>query len=447
MSAQALSLLGILLATALFIVAIFKGYHVTLVSIVAVVVVSVFSQLNIVTAMTDPYISKVAGVYKAYFLIFFLSALFAKILGDTGAASSIAFKLARLAKMWKGHEKLGAVLCLGIIQACFTMGGISLFVVTFTVLYIAKDLFTELDVPWKLYTCASFGSSTVTAGILPGTPQLTNLIPMKFFGTTATAAPVLSIVCSIFCLVLCFLWIRHQVNASVKKGEGFAPSGDDLMKSWDSSKDAQRVELPLWMCLLPSIVLLICLNFVKIGAEASLAAGCIAGLILFAINPETRSKINLKAESLTAVSNCNTAIVALASAAGFGGVVAAVPGFQFILGGLNNIPGPKVLQVIVAVNVAAGFSASSSTGLTLALGMLGERFMAMGIPAAALHRLCSISSLGLDTLPHSSALANTFSMCHLKYSESYINNFMLSVVITIATAVFCAILISCGLTF
>jgi hypothetical protein len=44
---------------------------------------------------------------------------------------------------------------------------------------------------------------------------------------------------------------------------------------------------------------------------------------------------------------------------GFGGVVAAVSGYQLILGSLTSIPGPAIFKLIIAVNVAAGL-----TGLT-----------------------------------------------------------------------------------
>lgn len=444
MSPEVLSLIGILIATAFFILGIFKGYHVTLVSILAIWIVAVFSKVNLMTALTDPWITKFAGTYKAYFLLFFFSALFAKSLGDVGAVQAIAFKLAKLARKFPGHEKLAAVLVLAAIQTVFTLGGISVFVVTFTVLYIAKALFTELDVPWKLYTCGSLGTSTFTQGMIPGSPQLCNLVPMNYYGTPATAAPVLGMLCTVFCLVLAVLWINHQVKKAERAGEGFEPSGTALLQSWDSSRDVQEVDLPLLKCLLPSIVLFIVLNIVKAPAVVALLAGTVTSYVIF--NPKKQLKF-VKSASMVAVTNANQALVALASAAGFGGVVASVSGFSYILGALDNLPGPATLQVIVSVNVAAGFAASSSTGLKLALDMLGDKFMGFGIPLPALHRLTSISSIGLDTLPHSSALANMFYMTKLSYKDAYINNFMLSVVITIATAVFCSILIGVGITF
>jgi H+/gluconate symporter-like permease len=444
MSPELLSLIGILIATAVFVYGIFKGYHVTAIALVGVAIVAIFSGVNVMDSLTTVWVGKFADTYKAYFLIFFFSALFAKSLGDTGAAQSIAFKLADLSRMWPGHEKLMAVLCIGMMQTIFTYGGISVFVVTFTVMYIAKELFTELDVPWKLYTCGAIGTSTFTTGMLPGSPQLTNLIPMEFFNTDAMAAPVLGIICSLVTITLALLWINYQVNKAVKTGEGFEPSGTALLQSWDSSRDVKRVDLPLWKCLLPSIVLFIVLNVVKAPAVVALFCGAVTSYIIF--NPVQQFK-NIRPALFTAVANANQALVALASAAGFGGMVASVIGFKYVIGGLQAIPGSPAFQVAVSVNIAAAFSASSSTGLRMSLDMLAKHFLETGIPPAALHRLSSIASVCLDDLPHSSALANTYYMTKISYKDGYINNFMISIVITLFVTILACILVSMGLTF
>jgi H+/gluconate symporter-like permease len=238
--------------------------------------------------------------------------------------------------------------------------------------------------------------------------------------------------------------VVRQVKKAEREKEGFEPSGTALLQSWDSSRDVAQRDMPLWKCLLPSIVLFIVLNLLKASAVTALVCGTFTSYLVFGIGTQFKT---VKSAALTAVQNANQALVALASAAGFGGVVASVTGFKYILGALDQIPGPPVFQIIIAVNVAAGFSASSSTGQILALDMLADRFLSFGLPPEALHRLCSISSIGLDTLPHSSALANTFYMCKLSYKDAYINNFMISVVFTLLTAVFAGFLINWGLTF
>lgn len=440
MSPEILSLIGILLGVGVFVVGVFKGHSITFSTLGGAIVVALLSGMNVLTALTDTYMTKLGGIMKAYMLLFLMSALFAKMMGDTGAAQSIAYKMARVAKRFPKQEKFVACLSMGLLTAMFIYGGISVFVVIFTLIYIGKELFEELDIPWFMFTCIGMGTGTFATGMLPGSPQLTNLLPMDYFGTTATAAPVLGIICTLFSLGFSSWWIWFSIRRCENNGIGFEPSGTEIKKGW---KQVERVEeKPLWKCLTPSVVMLIALNGFKLEAPVALGIGCLTIMVLFGI-----TRLDYKGDMKEATTNsCNTAL-ALASAAGFGAVVSASPGFSFILSGLNAIPGPAAFQVIVATNVAAGFAASSSTGLTLALDALGTHFLTLGIPAAALHRLCSISALGLDTLPHSSALANTYTLCKLSYKDAYINHFMLTVVGTLLTAVLCAILITLGVTF
>lgn len=447
MNADLLSLIGIILGLAIFIAGMFKGFHILLCTLVASAVTLLLSGLGFWAGIQENYLSGFTGTYSSYFLLFFFSALFAKLLGDTGAAQSIAYKMVRLVKLFPGKEKIAAVLCVAAIQAILTLGGVSLFVVTYTVVTIGYAMFKELKVPWKLFVCSSIGSGTFTAGIFPGTPQLTNLIPMEYLGTEATAAPVLSIVCCIFSLALSIGWVVYAVRKCEKNGEGFLPTGAGITEALEGAREERVDELPLWKAIVPSLALFFILNVIKPGTVMSLLYTCIFTYLWFCLFADTRAKLNIKTACSGAVLNCNQSIVALASASAFGTVVKAVPGFAYILNSLDFLPDNPYLKVIVAVNLVAGFCGSSSNGLRLSLGLLGDRFLSYGIPAPALHRLCSISSLGLDSLPHSSAVANNYAVQRLTYKEAYINNFMFSVVFNIITAMFCALLIHLGLTF
>jgi len=444
MNPELLSLIGIILSVFVFVYGVFKGIHIVASTLLGVVIVALFSGANIMQSITKVWAPKFGGTCQAYFLIFFFSALFARALGDTGAANAIAFKLAKLSRMWPGHEKLMAVLCVAIMQSVFTYFGVSVFVVTFTVMYIAKELFTELDVPWRLYTCGALGTSTFTTGMLPGSPQLTNLIPMEYFGTDPTAAPVLGIVCSLVVIAFGLWWINFSVKKAEAKNEGFLPSGEALLASWDESKNVKAVDLPLWKCLVGPIVLFIVMNVIKLDPIIAMLAGTVATYLVF--NP-IKQKDKIKPSIFTSISNAAGPLIALAAASGFGGVVAAAPGFGYVISALESIPGPPAIQVAVSVNVAAAFSASSSTGLRLTLDMLAERFMSTGIPAAALHRLSSIVSVCLDDLPHSPGLANAYYLTKISYKDGYINNFMISIVGTFITMAVAIVLISLGLTF
>ena len=101
-------------------------------------------------------------------------------------------------------------------------GGISLFVVVFAIYPIALDLFREADLPRRLIPgCIACGAFTFAMTAFPGSPQLNNIIPSKYFGTTAMAGPVLGIIAGILMLVLGVLWLERSARKMVANGEHF----------------------------------------------------------------------------------------------------------------------------------------------------------------------------------------------------------------------------------
>ena len=85
--------------------------------------------------------------------------------------------------------------------------------------------------------------------------------------------------------------------------------------------------------------------------------------------------------------------------------------------------------------------------MNIALQNFGDMFIATGIPGAQLHRLVTMSSIGLDTLPHSAGIITSLSTTKLTHKQAYINMFILTVVLTIIMACFAALLISLGIYF
>lgn len=102
------------------------------------------------------------------------------------------------------------------------------------------------------------------------------------------------------------------------------------------------------------------------------------------------------------------AIMNTACAVGFGSVVKVVPGFASLTSIALNMPGSILFSEAVAVNLLAGATGSASGGMSIALSALGPKYaeMAAGNTGVleALHRIASISSGGLDTLPHNGAV-------------------------------------------
>ena len=66
---------------------------------------------------------------------------------------------------------------------------------------------------------------------------------------------------------------------------------------------------------------------------------------------------------------------------------------------------------------------SASGGLGVALGAMADTFKAQaaahGIPAEVLHRVASMASGGLDTLPHNGAVITLLAVAGLTHRQAY----------------------------
>ena len=108
-----------------------------------------------------------------------------------------------------------------------------------------------------------------------------------------------------------------------------------------------------------------------------------------------------------AVAGALLASMNTASEYGFGGVIAALPGFLVIRDALAAIPNPLINEAIT-VTVLAGITGSASGGMSIALAAMADQFIAAAnaadIPLEVLHRVASMASGGMDTLPHNGAV-------------------------------------------
>ncbi len=134
---------------------------------------------------------------------------------------------------------------------------------------------------------------------------------------------------------------------------------------------------------------------------------------------------------------------------GFGAVIKGLAIFGIIQAFILSISANPLVSEILAVNLLCGMTASASGGLGATLEALAPTFInagaKIGIGPEVLHRIASVSSGGLDSLPHNGATVTTLSLCKITHKEGYLDMFMCSVVIPIGTAILIAILASFGI--
>lgn len=441
MSVELISLVGILIGVCTLIFLAFRGYPIFVIGSVASVIVLLFSGMNVLDALLGTYMDSFSEYISSYFFIFLLSSIFGRMMGKTGAAQSIAYKTSRLIrkKSNEKNHKFLVVMSLVIINMVLTLGGVSLFVVVFTVVEIAKELFEEFDVPWKMYTCGVLGSSSFTSTMVPGNPAIINIIPTNYLGTNTMAAPLLGIICAVITFLLGALYILLETKKNTKNKEGFFPTGQKIKEA--GLEKVQFVEQPLIKCLIPSIVLILVLNVFSASAVVALTAACLVKIALFykELMPNLPEVFKMGGE------NAMSAIVSICAAVGFGSVVASVPGYQLVINSLDSIPGPAMLQLVLSFNVISAVTGSSSGGASIAFSTLGDHFLDLGLSPQVIHRVGIMSSNGLDSLPHSGAIFNTLNITRLTHKQAYKNYFMLTVVLETGMSLFAGILAIFGI--
>ena len=133
---------------------------------------------------------------------------------------------------------------------------------------------------------------------------------------------------------------------------------------------------------------------------------------------------------------------------GFGGVIAALPGFLVIRDALRAIPNPLVNEAIT-VSVLAGITGSASGGMSIALAAMSDQFIAAAnaadIPLEVLHRVASMASGGMDTLPHNGAVITLLAVTGLTHKQSYGDIFVITCIKTMAVFLVIAVYYATGL--
>ena len=139
--------------------------------------------------------------------------------------------------------------------------------------------------------------------------------------------------------------------------------------------------------------------------------------------------------SKAAVAGSLLASLNTASEYGFGGVIAMLPGFALIADALKAIPNTLINEAL-SVTVLAGITGSASGGMSIALAAMSDTFIASAeaakIPLEVLHRVASMASGGMDTLPHNGAVITLLAVCGLTHKESYKEIFVITLIKTAA---------------
>ena len=469
-----MSFLIVLAALAFLMFAAYRGYSVILFAPVAALgAVLLTDPAQVAPVFSGIFMEKMVGFVKLYFPVFMLGAVFGKVIVLSGFSESIVAAAIR----YIGAARANAVIV--AVCALLTYGGVSLFVVVFAVYPFAAELYRRSDIPKRLLPGAiALGAFSFTMDALPGTPQIQNIIPTTFFQTTSWAAPVLGTLGALFILAVGLTYLEWRRRAAAAKGEGYGASLVNEPERVETSAGGLPHPLlavaplllvgvanfvftrmiPVWYGgdshtvppeILPGIATPVTTTIKTVTAIWAVQAALLLGILFVVATAFTRVAKRFADGSKAAVGGALLAAMNTASEYGFGGVIAALPGFLVVSDALRSIPNPLV-NAAVSVSALAGITGSASGGMSIALAAMSDVFIrgaeSAGIPLEVMHRVVAMASGGMDTLPHNGAVITLLAVTGLTHREAYRDIFAVTLIKTAAVFFVIGVYYALGLT-
>ncbi len=452
------NIIGLALALGVLIVLIFKKvptvFAVSIAALVAAVTNwNVGGEGNIWRALSF-FAQGTGNTFFQFLFVFLLSTIYGELMAGLKMAQSIAnFFIKILGK------KASAIIIV-VTTALLVYGGVSAMVVAFTVAPIGIALLRESNISKKfLPALIALGQSTFALTALPGSPQVNNIIPSAYLGTSSTAAPVLGIIASALMLGLGLAYLLWQIARSKKKGEAFE---EDLVPEQYKKEEGKSGEkFPnVILCFLPMVLLIglfILFENVSFGDYSfskqynGLASVCtaMAVSILFIVVYGLATKRGKEVLTIVKKGSVDWIVPLLnfAMIVGFGTVIQNLNGFKVLTNWVIGL-GSNYLTAAVTVCLLAGVTGSASGGLKIALNSedLVASWTSSSMDMGALHRVISVASGGLDSLPHCGGILADLQVCGETHARSYIHIFVVTVVIPIIATAVLVLLASLGVT-
>jgi len=442
--------LGVLLGLVLIIALAMRGVNMLVASLLAASMVALTNGQPLFQAIYVDYATGMMSIAGKYLLLFLAGAVFGRVIEEGHAATKIALVLTE----WLGKERVLWVTMLA--TTLLTYGGVGVFVIVFTIYPLCLGMMRRTNLPKRLFLGALLlGPGTFVTTALPGSPSVHNNLSATALGTGLSAGWGLGLFASAIMATLGMLYLEWARKRAIARGEGFDPSAEEAKSAdvppVDALPSAPRAFAPplvvMAFILCPQVAARLLdageaaqgavARLLRFTAQQPLAwtcvamfAGSLAGLVLY------RKLLTSPLSTLSrGAERCPLPLFNWAAVIGFGAVVKSTHVFQQFADTLIHADINPLVSMVVATNVFAGVVGSASGGLALFYDTLWPLYGDTGIPNTVVHRLVTIASGGLDSLPHSGALITTMTVMHLTHRQGYGMAFVITVVIPLTALV------------
>ena len=181
------------------------------------------------------------------------------------------------------------------------------------------------------------------------------------------------------------------------------------------------------------------LDNTKLYGIWSVECALLVGVTLVTILGFRRIRSRISVGINLAIAGSLLATLNTASEYGFGGVIAALPGFTTIKHSISMLVANPLVNEAITVSSLAGITGSASGGMSIALATMGQTYLEqaghLGISPEVLHIIAAMASGGMDTLPHNGAVITLLAITGLTHRQSYKDIFAITIMKTAAVFV------------
>ncbi len=449
---MALGIFGIIVALALFIFLVFKGWRNLYISLIGVAIVCITNQMDFVDQLNNGWLVGIEQMISACFTVIFLGTIFGRIYSETGASYSIAKWLSKNFIDGKDPKKqvTAAVVSQFIISSLVIIGGIDCFAAFFSLFPICVIMASKANIPRRflpgmLYiNCAFFAC--------PGVPIIYNIITQAAFGSAGYEYSVWSgaipgFIATAIIGIGSILTLTTLIRRAQAKGEVF--------EYGEVERYEIREDRPLphpVVAFLPIVCVFVLFSIVGLDIFYAMTCGIVLDLILMGKyitfseqNGEIKASSflpSLKRAANEGAGQFPNAIFDVSCANGLATVITATAAFGAIVGALGGLNLPPVWLAVIVVCVIVAITSSPPTaimiGVPIIVGIAASK--GLDINVGAVGRVVAIAAGTFETLPINGAILTTMALSKVTHKEGYFPEFMESVVFMLVGTIVAAIL-------
>lgn len=228
----------------------YRGWSIILIAPFFAVLSAILSEFDIMPIYSELYMTRLAEYTKTYYPVFLFGAIFAKLMETGGLASAIAGKIMDIL----GEQR--AVLAVLLGAAALTYGGLSVFVVAFVMYPFGAEIFRKASIPKRLLpTTMWMGIMSFAMVAIPGSPQVQNIIPSAFFGTSTWSGVGIGMFAAVLFFGISIGWLSYRAAKMKAAGEGYGVLAEQKQRKDRRLPPWTLATIPLLMALVVNMIL------------------------------------------------------------------------------------------------------------------------------------------------------------------------------------------------